>query len=246
MFNEKDIKLANDAKIYFFDEIDSTNAFARKILDSGEKQSFLVVARSQTGGMGRNGKSFYSPPDSGVYFSVVIHPDLPLADTVCTTTLVSVAVAKAIEGVTGKQVGIKWVNDIYLEDKKVCGILAQAVTKSQRVQSLIIGVGINLCTAHFPADIPNGGSLGVDYSLAPQVIAQVADAIFNISLGGIDALTLDEYRRRSIIIGREIEYFINGEKNTATAIGIDDKGGLIIEKNNRKTVLNSGEISIRF
>lgn len=237
----------NGVKIFCFDSVDSTNTFARKLVDSGEKSLLLIAADEQTGGRGRNGKSFYSGNQGSVYMSVVVHPDLPFEDSVGITTASAVAVSRAVESVTGKSTLIKWVNDLYFGSKKVCGILCEAVAKQGRVKAVIIGVGINLSDCDFPDELSGiAGTLGCDSSLKEELIAAVADELYSVSFGSLSESLLDVYRKKSLVIGKSIDYFINGQKNTATAVGIDGYGGLeIVKDDGTQDVLRSGEISVR-
>ncbi len=240
------IKTEN-VKVFCYDEIDSTSTLARQLVNDGEKNLLIITSDKQTGGRGRNGKSFYSLNDGSVYMSVALHPNLEFADAVGITTAAAVAVSRAIESVTGRVTDIKWVNDLYNCGKKVCGILCEAVASKGIVSSVIVGVGINLAECSFPDELKNiAGTLGCDSSLRAQLIAAVADELFSLDFGKLSDEILDEYRRKSIVIGKKIDYYINGKKNTASAVGIDANGGLIIEISDGSTdVLRSGEISLR-
>lgn len=236
-----------NVKVFCYDEIESTSTLARQLINGGETSQFIITSDKQTGGRGRNGKSFYSLNDGSVYMSVVLHPNLEFTDAVGITTAAAVAVSRAIEQVTDKITDIKWVNDLYYNGKKVCGILCEAVASKGIVSSVIVGVGINLAECSFPDELKDiAGTLGCDSLLRAQLVAAVADELFDVDFGEINKDILDEYRRKSMVIGKRIDYYINGEKNTATAVGIDAQGGLIIEKNDCSTdVLRSGEISLR-
>lgn len=248
VLNEDEIKrfCENDIKIFYLNSVDSTNNYAKKLLAQGEDGIFLVAAAEQTAGRGRQGKSFYSPNGTGVYMSLVIHPGAPLQSAVSSTTAAAVAVCRAIEKISDKRPGIKWVNDVYLGGKKICGILTEAVTdfESATVSSVIIGIGINVSTAEFPKDIENAGSLGAGTGRA-KLIAAVCDELLKTVNGSYEDF-IDYYRSRSIVIGREIKFAENGVWQTASAEGIDSRGGLqIVLKNGERRTLRSGEISIR-
>lgn len=105
----------------YFESIDSTNTYCKRLLADGKGGEFLIIANNQTAGRGRQGKTFYSPSETGIYFSLVIRPDTSLQNAVTATTAASVAVCKAIEKLTDLKPKIKWVNDVYLNGKKVCG-----------------------------------------------------------------------------------------------------------------------------
>lgn len=231
-------------KVFYFDSIDSTNNYAKKLIAEGETSTFLVVAARQTAGRGRQGKAFYSPAGTGIYMSLVTHPGEPLQNAVSATTAAAVAVCRALERLTDKRPGIKWVNDVYLDGKKICGILTEAVTdfESATVSSVIIGIGINISTADFPAEVENGGCLGANVGrarLAGAVCSELLKAV-----GGADYM--EDYRSRSIVIGKEIRYIQNGVSYTAKAVGVDNSGGLeILTPDGEQKTLRSGEISIR-
>lgn len=229
--------------VYVYDTVTSTNDVARELCsDDG---CILVVADGQTNGKGRQGKSFFSPHDSGLYFSLAIDTDSPAFDFTGVTCAVAVAVSRAILKVAETETKIKWVNDLYLGDRKVCGILVQAVSENGRIRKLIIGVGINISTIDFPDEIKDiAGSLGknVDRNvLTAESVNNILDLIFAKSEEYID-----EYRSKSNVIGREITYIQNGISHTATAVDIDQKGGLIVRNAKETITLTSGEISVRF
>lgn len=229
--------------VYVYDTVTSTNDVARELCsDDG---CILVVADGQTNGKGRQGKSFFSPHNSGLYFSLAIDTDSPAFDFTGVTCAVAVAVSRAVLKVAETETKIKWVNDLYLGDRKVCGILVQAVNENGRIRKLIIGVGINISTIDFPDEIKDiAGSLGknVDRNvLTAESVNNILDLIFAKSEEYID-----EYRSKSNVIGREITYIQNGISHTATAVDIDQKGGLVVRNAKETITLTSGEISVRF
>lgn len=169
-----------------------------------------------------------------------------LQNAVTATTAAAVAVCKAIEKTTDLKPKIKWVNDVYLNGKKVCGILTEATTdfESGTVDSVIIGIGINISTTKFPSDVQGAGCLDVDVNRS-ALIAQTVNELMKIA-GGDYASFIDYYRSHSMVIGEKIKFIQNGEANLATATAIDEKGGLEVElENGEKTVLRSGEITVR-
>src|SRR6187402_326644 len=141
--------------IFHFFSVDSTNAFASRLLVHGRKVAHgtIVIAESQTAGRGRRGRSWYSEQENGLYFSLVLRPKVPPGFAPLFTLGTAVALHNAIEANTGLSIDIKWPNDLLLENKKVCGILAEMQAEFDRVNSLIIGVGINVNQTDFPAEI---------------------------------------------------------------------------------------------
>ncbi|MGN0522179.1 MAG: biotin--[acetyl-CoA-carboxylase] ligase [Eubacterium sp.] len=239
-------RLCGDIEVLYYPSIDSTNNQCKRLLADGREGIFLVTADEQTAGRGRQGKSFYSPPMTGVYFSLVIHPKTTLKNAVTATTAAAVAVCRAIETLTDKKPKIKWVNDVYLNGAKICGILTEAVTnfESGIVDSVIIGIGINIKTIDFPDDVDGAGSLGEGVSRS-RLIAQIVNELMNIASGDYKSF-IDYYRSHSLVIGERINFIQNGKITPATAVAIDETGGLEVRlENGEVTVLRSGEISIR-
>lgn len=235
-----------DCDVVYYDSIDSTNTQAKRLITEGMDRVTLITAAEQTSGRGRQGKSFYSPKNTGIYLSLVVHPMDSLQNSVGITTASSVAVCRAIEKVTPLHPKIKWVNDVYVNDKKVCGILTEAVTdfETQTVTSVIIGVGVNITTSEFPDDVKNASSLGTQVKRA-DLTAQIANELYKVYNCSFEDI-IDYYRSHSMVIGKEIVYIKNGEKFFAKAVGIDNQGGLqIIDENSNQTTLRSGEITVR-
>ena len=248
LISAQSIKAAvkSDVEVLYFPSVDSTNNCCKRLLADGKNGVFLVTADEQTAGRGRQGKSFYSPPLTGVYFSLVIRPRTTLQNAVTATTAAAVAVCKAIEKLTDKKPKIKWVNDVYLDGKKICGILTEAVTNFEdaTVESVIIGIGINITTVDFPEDVPSAGSLNAKIS-RNRLIAEITSELLEIAQGDYNAF-IAYYRSHSMVIGEKIKFIHNAKVTAATAVAIDETGGLEVElENGEHTVLRSGEISIR-
>lgn len=232
------LKLNADVKV--FESINSTNIYAEEIAEKSKKP-IVIVSECQTAGKGRNGKTFFSP-DTGLYLSLVTHPDSDYFSLATVTCGTAVAVCRAIEKLTSLSPQIKWVNDIYIDNKKVCGILCRALGGNGKVEHLITGIGINICTKEFPDEIKDtAGSLNVEIDrnlLAAEIVNQIVILSENDYMG--------EYRKKSCVIGKEITYFINGISHKGNAIDVDENGGLVVEKNDKKITLTGGEITVRF
>lgn len=240
------IHLKKDIDVLYFSTVDSTNNYCKRLLADGRQGAFLVAADQQTAGRGRQGKSFYSPAGTGIYFSLVIRPETTLQNAVTATTAASVAVCKAIEKLTDKKPKIKWVNDVYLDGKKICGILTEAITNFEdgTVDSVIVGIGINISTSDFPEEIEGAGCLNAQISRS-RLVAETVNELMNIAAGDYKSF-IDYYRSHSLVIGEKIKFIQNGRVTPATAVSIDETGGLEVElENGERTVLRSGEISIR-
>ena len=237
--------IKTDMPIRYFPTIDSTNTEARRLLRQGMTGSCLLVAGEQTAGRGRQGKHFYSPADTGIYFSLVLPWEKDMTDAVAVTTGTAVAVCRALEQLAGLTPQIKWVNDVYLNGKKVCGILTEAVTPPEIQQShLIIGIGINITTAAFPQEIENAGALNKALNRA-ALVAAVCEALLQTVPEPFENYA-DYYRAHSLLTGKAIRFWQNGVATDATALGIDNTGGLIVRRTDGTLqTLRSGEITVR-
>lgn len=237
--------------IYVYDTIDSTNDEAKRQWKENKKAPCLFVSDEQTGGRGRRGRSFYSPKGTGIYMSLLIKPAMGLEDAVHVTTATAVIVAKALRECTGEDIGIKWVNDLYLGDKKICGILTEAVMEPNMTDNpaIVIGIGINLSTTNFPEELQGiAGGLGVgDKAIdVNHLIARIAEGVLHFVKNMQDCSYVDEYRKMSIVLGKEIRYNEGDALICAKALDIDSEGGLMVElSDGRVKVLKTGEITVR-
>ncbi len=234
-----------------FESVDSTNSFAREYVRGGGDLPALFVAESQSGGRGRQGKSFYSPHGSGVYMSLLFDvTDEPPRSVVSLTSAAAVAVCTSCESIGGCECGIKWVNDIYAGGKKVAGILAELFEDRGR-KYVIIGVGVNLGKAEFPEELRDiAGTLGCEATeknkreLVLEITSKLTDIRKKLADG--DFSYMDIYRSRSVVLGREVTFTQNGVTQCGTAENITDTGALTVcLADGEKKVLSSGEISLR-
>ncbi len=237
-----------DTEIEVFDTIDSTNSEAKRKCIEPFHNDKIIAANRQSAGRGRSGKSFYSPDKSGVYFSIILHPDVSLSDATGITSAAAVAVADILTEATKKDPKIKWVNDIFIDDKKVCGILTEAISdfESGRVEAVIIGIGINLTTDNFPSEIKEiAGAVGSSLN-RNELIAKIYKRVKSLCENLSEKRFMNDYRKYSSVIGRTVRFTRNGVDFTAKAENINDNGELIVTLENGETeILNSGEISIK-
>ena len=233
-------------RIIVLKTVDSTNIYCKKLAADGAENGTTVIAEQQTAGRGRRGNSFYSPDKKGIYMSVIFrrsqfkeNPDL---FTICA----GCSVCAAIESLTDKKPLIKWVNDVYLNEKKICGILSEATMdiESGTVDSVVVGIGINLTIDDFPEDIrEKAGSLGAPIArnrIAAEVIAQLYRCLERSR-----EENLEDYKAHSLVLGREVHFIRNNEQRSGKAIDIDEGGQLIVITDRGQEILNSGEISVK-
>lgn len=241
-------KKLHQKKIHVFENIDSTNAEAKRMALNGFKDGTVVIANAQSAGRGRMGRSFYSPPGSGIYLSYLIRPRMGGDKLLAITAASAVAVCRAIQNVTGKKPLIKWVNDLYLDNKKICGILAEAVTGADGIEAIIIGVGIN-CTTTFDGELSKiAGSLyssTKDINIRNELAAELVNQLGNVCQMTESGEFADEYRENSMILGKKIT--VCGESDSMyTVEDIGTCGELILRgEDGQSRTLNTGEVSIR-
>lgn len=236
--------LAGDWKISVLEMVDSTNDEVRRRAQAGAPDRTVVAAERQTGGKGRRGKAFYSPPGTGLYFSVLLRPKMSLADATLVTCRVAVAVARAIEKYSNEKAQIKWVNDIYINGKKVCGILSEAASdlESGAVEYIVVGIGVNVSTRDFPEELKEIATCVPGSVNRNELLAGILNELDTALTRDV----MDEYKERSCVVGRMIEIIHPDGRETAAAVDIDAAGRLIVrDAQGKRKALHSGEISIK-
>lgn len=232
----------------------STNALVREKANQGRPEGCVIVACEQTDGRGRYGRQFFSPVDSGVYLSLLLRPTAysPQQAT-CLTAAAAAAMCQAIEAVTGQQPGIKWVNDIFLHGKKVCGILTEAAVglETGTLNYMVLGAGVNLYppVKGFPEEIrPIAGSV-LERSCPEaknRLVGEFLNRFWDFYTHPECRTYLEDYRARSLAIGRNVTVLSNGQAVSAYAYGIDDDFRLLVRYDSGKTeALSYGEIRIQ-
>lgn len=216
--------------------IDSTNNYAKENISALPLPS-LITAEKQTAGRGRQGKSFYSPEKTGLYMTIVFE-----APENCDLLTPAAAVAVCLElEAAGANPRIKWVNDIFVGNLKICGILTECFIADGK-KHIALGIGINITTKDFPTDIPNAGSLNICCD-KDELALSIAKRFFDLN---DSEFILNEYEKRLFVIGRTVEYQKNKQSFVATVEGINNQCNLIVTRNNGiRDVLSSGEISIK-
>lgn len=233
--------------------VTSTNTLLKEKANAGAKEGTCIIAGQQTQGRGRRQRAFYSPANTGVYLSLLLRPQARLlSQTAHITTMAAVAMCEAIESISEKTASIKWVNDIFLEQKKVCGILTEASLNMEngRMEYAVLGAGINVY-------LPQGGF--------PEKVREVATAIFDSpqqdAKNRLAAAFLqrffayysdsthryvEEYRRRCFVLGKPVQVWRGEEKTDAYALDVDENCHLLVRyADGHEEALSSGEVSIR-
>ena len=227
-------------------ETKSTQTDAKEGIEAGNKGNTLYLSTCQTAGRGRFQRPYYSPSQGGIYMSLHIQPNLPYEKLPSYTLLVAAAVYKAIKNLTMIEVDIKWVNDIYLKNKKIAGILTEAMTSVETglVTDVIIGLGINFSIADFPEDLKEkAGSLFMPP--APITRNELISEIWRCFYQTAPEELLYLYKEHSLVLGREVSFIQDQTKKKGVAKDISDKGQLLIQLDDQTEIwLNSGEISL--
>lgn len=236
-------------------QIDSTNIRLKQMVTEGEHRDMVLLAEEQTQGRGRFGRAFFSPYGTGLYMSFLLHPQLQYREGELLTISAAVAVAKAIEKISGEEAQIKWVNDIWMRGRKIAGILTEASTslESGQLEYAIIGIGINVTepAQGFPEELKD-----IAHSVFPKAIKkenlrnQLAGEIINQFMSYYRKIRerefLEEYKKRSFVVGKDISVLRMGQQRNAKALEVDDQCHLKVQyEDGTIEYLSSGEVSIR-
>lgn len=240
-------------RIEVFKTIPSTNEAVKVLASNGEPEGKVILSEEQTAGRGRKGRKFFSPPGTGIYMSILLRPKLSAAESILLTTSAAVAVALAIESVSGKDTQIKWVNDVFMDGKKVCGILTEASMSLENgwLDYAVLGIGINvsLPTGGFPNDLTGiatsvfseGNPHG---DLRNRLVAEVLNHFMGYYEHLTDRMFLSEYRQRIMLLGKPVTVMKDNKQREATAIDIDNDCRLKVRyENGDEEYLSSGEVS---
>ncbi len=243
-------------EIFAYDEVGSTNDEALSFARSNPGKEAVFIAGRQTNGRGRRGREFYSPKGTGLYMTFLIYPHKSFEEAAGYTCLTAVALSEAIESSLGVKTGIKWVNDLYLEGKKVAGILTEGIAsmEDQSLSHVVIGAGINIYDPYegFPGKIKDvaGFLLKEPIDGDPRVMLAAAfiDRFFERLSEDKEAF-IDEYIERSILTGSyvRVETFAeNVRPRYAKVLGIDRECRLLVEyEDGKQEALSNGEVSVK-
>ena len=246
--------LQSDFQLTVHPSVSSTNTVLRSLAEQGAPERTVVISGEQQQGRGRSGRTFYSPADTGVYLSLLLRPvNADPRQTVTLTAAAAVALCQAIEAVSGRTPQIKWVNDIFLNGKKVCGILTEAAfgLESGAPEYVVVGVGINAYVPEggFPPELTEiAGSLWE--SPVPDgrnhLAAEFLNRFWPLYAAVNPSAFLEDYRRRSLVVGKDITVIAGGSETPAHALGIDDNCRLLVRCESGQTdALSYGEVRIR-
>lgn len=246
---EKYLDSAIPLSIELLGEVSSTNTLIKERAAQGAEEGAVIIAESQTAGRGRRGRSFFSPDGSGLYLSLLLRPK---TSTEHITTAAAAAAALAIEDVSGRAADIKWVNDIWLDGRKVCGILCEAGSSAEG-GFVVVGVGVNVIAPPegFPAELQDiAGAVFTGQNAPADARLRIAAAFLNHFTRFYANMDAGEYyphyRKRCFLLGKEINVLRSGEAIPAVAVDINEQCHLLVRyPDGSEEYLSSGEVSIR-
>ncbi len=243
-------KIKNKVEIVVKKSVGSTNDEVKRQAEKNE--GYIIVSCSQTQGKGRLGRSFFSPDNTGLYMSILLKPQFKPEQALGITTAAAVAVCRALEKF-GVNPSIKWVNDIFVDGKKVCGILTESAVniENRKLSYAVLGIGLNIYNPEndFPDEIKNiAGAIfskGTE-NLRNRLCGEIINEFFYLYDGIGMGRHTDEYIRRNFVIGKNVLVLLQGEAKKATVTGITNSCELeVTYESGEKVVLSSGEISLK-
>ena len=231
--------------------VSSTNTELKRLSADGASDETVMIALEQTDGRGRRGNSFFSPV-GGIYISFLIRPkNITTSDAPLITTAAAVAICRAVKNIYNTDLEIKWINDLFLDRKKVCGILTEASSSFENgcVESIVVGAGINLSFPKqgYPAELNDIiGNICGDKTpnTKNRFCAELINQFYSIAKNFNSREFLDEYKDRLFILNKKVAVKTENDSFDATAIDIDRNACLVVNHNGKEITLNSGEVSI--
>ncbi len=238
------------SQLFVLKAVNSTNLYAKQLAKDNCPHFTVIVADSQTEGRGRMGRDFFSPGGTGIYMSIILDCQKIKLPSGLLTVATGVAICNVFKKLLNIDASIKWVNDIYFNNKKVCGILAESLTVPNINPSgfVIIGIGINVSTPSriFPGKLCEiAGSIFPEHISRNEIIAMVIDELRMMCTKDNVEELIDEYKSRSFILNKKISFTQNGKTFAGIAADINKDGNLIVRLESGKTaILSSGEVSL--
>lgn len=247
------LQIAEKPRLCCYDCVTSTNDLARAFAEDGAPAGTVVIAKQQTAGRGRQGRVFFSPPDTGLYLSMVLRPAAEQVSLL--TPMAAVAAAEAVERCCGEKTAIKWVNDLLLRGKKICGILAESrfSCADAAPDYVVVGIGINLIEPQegFPEALRDIAGAVFPAGADPQTAfadcaAELIEALLRENARLAERHYLNGYRERLCVLGRQITVSENGSDRSAVALDADDDLRLLVRyADGTEQWRSTGEIRIR-
>ena len=246
---------AADFPVTVYDSVTSTNDILRTAAADGAPEGTVILARQQTAGRGRQGRAFFSPPQTGLYLSMLLRPEMCAETVLSVTPMAAVAAAEAAEQCTGRRVQIKWVNDLLLDGKKICGILAESQFSAQtgKPDFVVLGIGFDLLEppAGYPPELKDIAGALFPPETDPEAAftdcaAALIKALAEEYAGLAQKRYLAAYRERLCVLHRPVTVLENGKERRAEALAVDDNLRLLVRyADGTEQWRSTGEIRIR-
>ncbi len=241
-----EITSATGLKVYLNETSASTQEDAKEGIKKGQPSPALYLAPNQRSARGRFSRPFFSPESGGIYMSLHLQPNLPYDQAPAYTLMVASSIVKAISRLAGIDCQIKWVNDIYLGQKKLAGILTEAISSIETglITDVIIGIGLNFLVPEFPLDLQNKAT-SLFTSQAPISRNQLIAEIWNIFQNTPERDLIKVYKEKSLVLDKRVTFVENQNSYAGLATDITDSGQLVVMLDDGQAkILNSGEISL--
>lgn len=239
--------------IQYYEEVDSTNNKAKEVARLGASEGTIILADKQTLGRGRLGRHWSSPAKVGIWMSIVLRPPLLPYQVSQLTLIAGVNMCEAIQEVTGLECKIKWPNDVVVNGKKVCGILTEMSAEMERINHIVVGIGVNVNHKSFPEELPHATSLAIeakkDYSrrdIIKAFLEKFERDYIQYKENPTLISILPRYEASCITLNNRVRIIMNNEEFIAQAIKIGEQGDLIVRMDNgEEKMIVSGEVSVR-
>jgi BirA family biotin operon repressor/biotin-[acetyl-CoA-carboxylase] ligase len=241
-------------RIFAYKSIGSTNNTAKRLAESDSPEGAIVIAEKQTRGRGRLGRSWLSPINKGLYFSIILRPRVQIERMPALSLVAALSICKVIESKTSLEPKIKWPNDCLIGGKKTAGILVDISAEPGRVSYAILGVGINVNTAirDFSKKISRRAtSLSIEAGshfnraeILRRFLEEFEGSYRNFQTYGLRFIA-PELVKRSSVIGRKIEFSLGPKNYAGIALGYDEKGGLRVKLKDGVKILSGGEVRLK-
>lgn len=246
--------IAFGKNVIYYEETDSTNTALRKLVTDSMEEGTVVIAEYQNAGKGRLGRMWTSPKGAGVWMSILLRPDMPPNEASKLTLIAGLSVCKAIRSLTGLNADIKWPNDVLINGKKICGILTEMNAEMDHINFIILGIGVNVNMSEFSEELSEvatslkieGGKLYLRKAIVQIILQEFEKSYNNYVLGNDFEEFANEYRKYCVTLNKEVKV-LSKKPFSGKAVNINSDGELIVEKENgERTIVFSGEVSIRY
>ncbi|WP_157159537.1 biotin--[acetyl-CoA-carboxylase] ligase [Brachyspira pilosicoli] len=236
------LKYADKFDFIIHKTVASTNIIARELAINGAESGTVVIAEEQTNGYGRNGKSFFSPYGTGIYMSIILNlkKEKKIFNSSFITTAAAMAVSKSIEEISNENTQIKWVNDVFINGKKVCGILTEGAFSFEdgKLDYAVIGIGVNVNFPKngFPKELnniaasinsKNNANSNTKSDIRNILVAKILENLYDYYFNDVNFY--EEYKKRSFLIGKKVSININNKEHIVKVLDIDKTFALVAE-----------------